>query len=199
MYKRLKPFYRIILASAFLSLALVSCDKDDVPHHSSAYYIAESEKLVIPASIALPEGPHSNNKRVATFFAVGVQKYKAQQKAGASTYEWVLVGPQADLYDNRNAKVGTHGVGPHWQLSPKDSIFAQQFAPPRTAPSSEPNTVDWLLLMPKAGTTPTGIFKNVSYIQRIATKGGKAPATLPTSATETVEVQYTAIYRFTRS
>jgi len=197
MYKRLSSYYQFILASAVLSLTLVSCDKE-VPHDSPAYYIAESEKLVIPATVTLPEDPHSNHKRVATYFAVGVQKYKAQLKAGASTYEWVLVGPQADLYDNRNAKVGTHGVGPHWQLSPKDSIFAQQFSPARTAPSPEPNTVDWLLLMPKAGTTPTGIFKHVLYIQRIATKGGKAPATLPASATEMVEVPYTAIYRFSK-
>ena len=52
--------------------------------------------------------------------------------------------------------------------------------------------------MPKAGTTPTGIFADVDYIQRIATKGGKAPLTPPTSLTETVDVKYKTVYRFTR-
>jgi hypothetical protein len=52
--------------------------------------------------------------------------------------------------------------------------------------------------MPKTGTVPTGIFSHVAYIQRIATKGGKAPATLPSAASDTVDVKYTAIYRFTK-
>jgi hypothetical protein len=51
--------------------------------------------------------------------------------------------------------------------------------------------------MPKAGKTPTGIFANVAYIQRIATQGGKAPVIPPASLNETVEVKYTAVYRFT--
>jgi hypothetical protein len=52
--------------------------------------------------------------------------------------------------------------------------------------------------MPKAGTIPTGIFADVDYIQRIATKGGKAPTAPPTTATETVEIKYQAVYRFTK-
>jgi hypothetical protein len=79
-----------------------------------------------------------------------------------------------------------------------DSIYAQVFTPAKSAASPDPGSIDWLLLMPKTGKVPTGIFANVSYIQRIATKGGKAPTTLPVSAGETVEVKYTAIYRFTK-
>jgi hypothetical protein len=52
--------------------------------------------------------------------------------------------------------------------------------------------------MPKIGKAPTGIFADVSYIQRIATKGGKAPATAPVSASDTIDVHYTAVYRFTK-
>ena len=50
--------------------------------------------------------------------------------------------------------------------------------------------------MPKQGKAPTGIFADVSYVQRLATKGGKAPTKAPTAATDVVEVGYTAIYRF---
>lgn len=168
--------------------------------NSPAALIAASEKLEIPAAIDLPSNLPYGNARIATFFAEGVQKYKAQPIAGSDpvTYQWVFVAPRADLYDSTNAKVGTHSAGPTWQLSAMDSIYGQHYSPPRTAPSPDSESIDWLLLKPKSGTTPTGIFANVSYIQRIATKGGKAPATPPTSAGETVEVKYKAVYRFTK-
>lgn len=197
MYKQQGRFITSILISALLVMAVVACNKDKETDTSPAHHIAESEKLVIPAAIDLPGG----NTRVATYFAEGVQKYKAQPKAGSSpvTYEWVFVAPEAKLYDATNAKIGTHSAGPSWQLTgATDSIFGQAFSPAKLAASPDPTSIDWLLLMPKTGKVPTGIFANVSYIQRIATTGGKAPATLPASAGETIEVKYTAIYRFTK-
>jgi len=168
--------------------------------NSASAHIAASENLIIPAAVAVPTNLPGGNTRVATYYAVGVQKYKARIKAGSDPvlYEWAFVAPQADLYDITNAKLGTHGAGPFWEISPADSIFAQQFSPARTAPSSDPESIDWLLLMPKVGTTATGIFADVDYIQRIATKGGKAPLTPPTSLTQTVEVKYKTVYRFTK-
>jgi hypothetical protein len=129
-----------------------------------------------------------------------VQKYKARIKTGSDpeSYEWVFVAPQADLYDINNEKVGTHGAGPFWQISSLDLIFGQQFTPAKTSPSEDPESIDWLLLMPKIGTTPTGIFADVDYIQRIATKGGKAPLTPPVNLAETIDVKYKALYRFTK-
>lgn len=199
MYKRARSLRALFLVPALLSLAFVACEPDnDVHQGSPAQQIEASEGLVLPASIALPDNPHGYT-RVATYYAKGVQMYKAQLKAGTTAvYEWVLVAPDAKLYDKTNKKVGSHGAGPFWEVSAMDSIFAQHFAPPRTAPSPVANSVDWLLLMPKAGKTATGIFSNVAYIHRIATQGGKAPATPPANATATTEVKYTAIYRFTK-
>jgi len=195
---KLKSIYPTLFLKALLfAVALSSCKKDkEVNLNSPMYQIERSEKLILPAEVDLPTG----NTRVATFFAEGVQKYKAQVKAGSNpvTYEWAFVAPQADLYDITDKKIGTHAAGPTWQLSAADSIYGQHFSPAKTAPSPDANSIDWLLLMPKAGKTPTGIFANVSYIQRIATVGGKAPAVLPTNAAETAEVKYTAIYRFTK-
>jgi hypothetical protein len=189
------------LTASFLSLTFIACEKDkEVKDESPAAQIAASEKLVIPAAVDLPANP-SGHIRIATYFATGVQKYKAQLVPGTTParYEWVFVAPLADLYDATNAKVGTHTAGPTWQLpGGQDSIHAQQFSPARTAPGTVPNTIDWLLLMPKTGKVPTGIFANVAYIQRIATKGGKAPATAPVNAAETIDVPYTAIYRLTK-
>ncbi len=199
--KKLKNIYPTILLNAILFAAvLTGCKKDnDIDINSPAYQIRESEKLVIPAAVDLPSNLPDGNTRVATYYAEGVQKYKAQAKAGTNpvTYEWVFVAPQALLYDESNKITGTHGAGPFWQLSAQDSIFAQHFSPAKTAPSPD-GSIDWLLLMPKAGKTPTGIFQHVAYIQRIATTGGKAPAILPLSAAETADVKYTAIYRFSK-
>ncbi|HYE55242.1 MAG TPA: DUF3455 domain-containing protein [Chitinophagaceae bacterium] len=197
----MKKYYsKVILIAACVAAAIASCKPDDNPGaHSPAWYIHKSEKLDIPASVDLPANP-KGHARIATYFAEGVQKYKAQVKAGSDpvTYEWVLVAPQADLYNKHNALVGTHSAGPSWQLfGGKDSIFAQHFSPARTAPSPD-GSIDWLLLMPKAGKTPTGIFSNVSYIQRIATGGGKAPNTPPANVNQTVDVKYIAVYRFSK-
>jgi hypothetical protein len=211
-------FRKFILMPALLSVTFIACKRDDLAtmataennsslaartgenNNSPAAHIVASEKLVIPSAIDLPANLPNGNTRVATFYAEGVQKYKAQQIVGSDpvTYQWVFVAPLADLYDATNAKVGTHSAGPTWQLSPMDSIYGQQYSPPKTASSPDAGSIDWLLLKPKTGTTPTGIFANVSYIQRIATKGGKAPDTPPLNANETVEVKYKAVYRFTK-
>ncbi|HEU5166428.1 MAG TPA: DUF3455 domain-containing protein [Chitinophagaceae bacterium] len=217
-YKK-HSFQEFLTVAFIFSTALMACKKESVTPNSSeeiavssaisslaangnspAAHINASEKSEIPAAVAVPENFPNGNTRIATFYAVGVQKYKARVKAGSDpvTYEWVFVAPKADLYDITNTKVGNHGAGPFWTTSLLDSIFAQQFTPARTAPGEDPESIDWLLLMPKTGTTPTGIFADVDYIQRIATKGGKAPLTLPTNINDTVEVKYKAVYRFTK-
>jgi len=191
-----------LLVSVLCSVIVFSCKKSEsvIDPNSPASQIAASENLVIPASVDLPTNAPNGNARVATFYAVGVQKYKAQEIAGSSpvAYQWTFVAPQADLYDATNKKVGNHSAGPTWQLSAADSVFGQAYTPPRTAPGGDAGSIDWLLLMPKEGKSPTGIFADVSYVQRIATKGGKAPTVPPTAATDVVEVGYTAVYRFSR-
>jgi hypothetical protein len=177
-----------------------SIPSPEANRNSPAAHIAASENLIIPAAVDLPANLPNGNTRVATYYAIGVQKYKARIKAGSDpvAYEWGFVAPEADLYDKTNGKAGTHGAGPFWEVSTLDSIFAQHFTPARTSSSPDPESIDWLLLMPKTGTTPKGIFAEVDYIQRIATKGGKAPVAPPTSLVETVEVKYKAVYRFTK-
>ncbi len=181
---------------------IFACKEDEqIDTSAPSFLIAESDKLTIPTEVDLPANGSKGNTRVVTYYAEGVQKYKAQQKAGSDpvAFEWVFVAPEADLFDASNAKIGTHYVGPSWEIAgSKGLINGQAFSPAKTAKSSDANSIDWLLLMPKSGTTPSGVFADVDYIQRIATTGGKAPATPPTSATQTTEVEYTAIYRFSK-
>ena len=181
---------------AFVLSTILSCNEaDETDPDSPGFFIAESEKLVVPAEVDLP---NAGNTRIATYYATGVQIYNARLKAGSdpAAYEWVFASPSAILFNDKNEQVGTHFAGPSWQLESGDRINGQQFTPAKTK-SMAPNSIDWLLLMPKDGSTPTGIFKDVIYIQRIATTGGKAPATPPASASETIGVEYTAVYRFT--
>jgi hypothetical protein len=189
-------------ASSFIVVliltAMISCSKEDeADPDSPSYHIAASEKLAMPVEVDLP---NSGNTRVATYYATGVQIYNARQKADTdpAVYEWVFASPSAILFNDKNEQVGTHFAGPSWQLQSGDRINGQQFTPAKTK-SMDPGSVDWLLLMPKEGSAPTGIFKDVIYIQRIATTGGKAPTTPPASASETIGVEYTAVYRFTKS
>ena len=143
------------LFALVLLLASVSCKKENHEMRSPAYRIAQSEKLIIPAEVDLPVNSPAGNTRLATYYAEGVQKYKAQVKAGSNpvSYEWVFVAPKADLYDASNAKVGTHEAGPYWvvpqlQTGMKDSIFAQQFTPARTV-TPDAGSIPWLQLRPK--------------------------------------------------
>lgn len=194
-------FRQTALGLIALGCLTIACrhDKHD-KLKTPADYLRESEAVLMPAIVDLPDNSPKGNVRVATYYAEGVQKYKAQPKAGTNPvqYEWVFVAPQADLYDASNKKVGTHGAGPFWQLLPTDSLFAQPFSPAKNAPSPDAGSIDWLLLKPKVGTTPTGLFAGVEYIQRIATGGEKAPLIPPASATETADIKYIAVYRFSK-
>ncbi len=194
-----KNFKNIIALPVITTMVMLACKKEkQTDTETPAYKIAASEKLVIPAAIDLPANLPGGNSRLATYYAEGVQKYKAQLKPGSSTeYEWVFIAPEADLYDAYNTKVGIHGAGPYWTVAASDSIFAQHYTPQKTV-TPDANSITWLQLMPKEGKTASGIFSNVIYIQRIATTGGKAPTAAPQSLSDTVNVFYTAIYRFSK-
>lgn len=188
-----------MIALSVVVLLMTSCDQDKEDLvQTPASKIVASESLSIPAEITLPANP-GGHTRISTLYADGVQKYVSKEKTGTpGVFEWSFVAPQANLFDQTNKKIGTHSAGPTWQLSVTDSIYAQAFSPAKTAPSPEAGNIPWLLLKTKEGKTPTGAFAGVEYIQRIATTGGIAPANAPTAAGQTVEVAYTAIYRFSK-
>ncbi|MBC7936482.1 MAG: DUF3455 domain-containing protein [Rhizobacter sp.] len=196
---KIKLFLKCLLAAVLLTGTAGGCSEENSVFYSPSYYIMKSEDLLFDSVIDLPANLPTGNSRVATYYAMGVQKYKSQVKAGTNPilYEWVLAGPKAVLFDAGNKKIGSHGAGPFWELSPADSIFAQQFNPVK-AVTPDGSSIPWLQLMPKNGRTPTGIFLNVAYIQRIATTGGKAPTVAPVSLSDTVDVKYTAVYRFSK-
>jgi hypothetical protein len=136
-----------------------------------------------PSPIKVPAG----NKQFLSAHAVGVQIYAC----GATG--WTFVAPRANLYDHRGRLIATHFAGPTWQATDGSKVVGKLVAP---APS-DGTAIPWLLLS-AASTTP-GTFADTSFIQRVNTTGGLAPAAATCNAgtlgTQS-EVPYTADYRF---
>ncbi|MEU6351568.1 DUF3455 domain-containing protein [Streptomyces sp. NPDC047072] len=133
-----------------------------------------------PAALAVPDG----NKLTAVFSARGVQTYTCTDGA------WKLLEPAATLSDKRGRTVALHSRGPVW-VSTVDGSAVNAAA---IANSPKTGTIPELLLQATA-TRGTGEFGGVSYIQRLNTTGGVAPAGTCTG-TDQVGVQYTATYAF---
>ena len=122
-------------------------------------------------------------------YATGVQVYRWD---GLS---WVFVEPIADLFADAdyNGKVGIHYRGPTWQSNSGSKVVATRLfgcTPDATA-------IPWLLLE-TVSTTGPGIFSPVTYVQRVNTTGGLAPAVPGLLIGQVVEVPYTAEYYFYR-
>ena len=115
--------------------------------------------------------------------------------AGAITYAWVLKAPDAVLTDAGGAVVGTHGAGPEWTSTDGSMVNGMKVLQ-ANAPGTT-SAIPWLLLR-ASSTTGTGSSSNITYIQRVNTVGGVAPATGcggATSGTQT-SVAYMADYYF---
>jgi hypothetical protein len=141
-----------------------------------------------PGGIAVPEG----NKPFLVAHATGVQIYRCN---GVS---WGLVAPRANLYGDNGQLIATHFGGPSWQAKDGSKVVAQRIKDPVTV---DPTAIPWLLLEAKQATAgPDGDrLAGTTYIQRVATTGGLAPAastcTADTAGAE-VEEPYTADYVF---
>jgi hypothetical protein len=148
----------------------------------------------LPSAIAVPTG----NKLAIHDRGIGNQVYTCTQTgggdAGAVSYGWVLKGPDAILYNATFAQVGTHGVGPEWTSTDGSVVNGTKLG---QASGATTTAVAWLLLK-ASSTTGTGVFTNVTYVQRLNTVGGAAPATGCSAGTVSTEtsVAYSADYYF---
>lgn len=123
-------------------------------------------------------------------YAEGVQIYRWDGAA------WVFVAPEAVLYscDSDDADVvGFHYAGPTWESNSGSTVVGAVLE--RATP--DPDAIPWLLLRAVSAEGP-GPFRRVTYIQRVNTEGGKAPAYPGDFVGEVAEVPYTADYYFYR-
>jgi hypothetical protein len=85
--------------------------------------------------------------------------------------QWTLTGPDAKLFDPSGREVGAHFAGPTWQSTDGSKVTGK----PAANASPDPQSIPWLMLT-AADHSGDGVMKSVSSIQRLHTKGGKAPA-----------------------
>lgn len=145
----------------------------------------------VPTRIEVPAG----NKLFLVGHAVGVQIYSCN--ATPSGYAWGLVAPRADLFDDNGKLIVTHFAGPTWQAKDGSRVVGQRV----DGVTVDATAIPWLKLA-AASTSPGADgdrLAGTTYIQRIATTGGLAPAAADCNggtAGTTVEVPYTADYFF---
>jgi Protein of unknown function (DUF3455) len=123
-------------------------------------------------------------------YALGVQVYRWSGTA------WVFVEPVANLFADRNyhGQVATHYAGPTWESNSGSKVVARRV----DGCSPSPSAIPWLLLE-KVSTEGPGIFDGVTFVQRVNTTGGTAPAAPGSFVGEETRVPYTAEYYFYRA
>lgn len=144
--------------------------------------------LPLCQSIQVAEG----NKVSFHTYAVGVQVYRWNGAA------WVFVEPVASLHANKgfHGQVGTHYAGPTWESNSGSRVVGRRVV--NTGCTPDANSIPWLLLE-AVDTDGPGIFSRVTFIQRVNTTGGIAPAAPGTSVGQEARVPYTAEYFFYRA
>jgi uncharacterized protein DUF3455 len=128
--------------------------------------------------------------------AKGVQIYKSVEGKDGQL-EWALEAPLADLFSREGKPLGSHYEGPSWEATDGSKVTRDK--EPAVKIAAAPNAkedIPWRLITVKAEGAKEGTFSNVVYIQRINTKGGKAPAKAPMRVGTKVGVDYRATYYF---
>ena len=142
------------------------------------------------SSIRVEEG----NKLAFHTYARGVQIYRWN----GVTAKWDFVAPVASLFaeENYHGEVATHYVGPTWESKSGSKVVGRRVL--GTGCTPDQTAIPWLLLEKVSNQGP-GIFGSVTFIQRVNTTGGNAPAEPGTVDGEVKEVGYTAEYYFYRA
>lgn len=164
---------------------------------------AAAATLMVPLTalaqgmMELPEPVRAPAGHTATMTAVGIGEltYECRAKANdAAAFEWVFVGPVAKLVDAKTQKeVGKYYGGPTWESMDGSKVTGKQVAVAPAMPGSIP-----LQLVKAEPAIGTGAMTGVTYIQRVNTKGGVAPADPCTAGTMGAKktVPYQADYVF---
>src|SRR4029079_1979628 len=129
------------------------------------------------------------NKVALQVLAVGVKIYRWD---GAT---WQFVAPDAQLFadDGQHGLVGTHFGGPTWKSNSGSTVVGTVL----NKCTPDPDSIPWLLLGAASNTGP-GIFEDVTFIQRLNTKGGNAPTDPGEFVGQEAKVPYSADYVFYR-
>ena len=133
--------------------------------------------------------PEAGNRLSSRVYALGVQIYRW------SGTNWAFIAPEATLYSDPcyEDPVGTHYAGPTWEANDGSWVKATRVdgcTPYRGA-------IPWLLLK-MSSNSGNGVFGRVTFIQRVNTIGGAAPAEAGAFIGDEARVPYTTEYYFYR-
>jgi hypothetical protein len=198
--------HRSLFASGLFVLALA------LPVAASAQHGGPIEVPAVPANLTVDAGnvPYLQTR------AYGTQNYVCLPNATGGV-AWKLFGPQATLYPtSAPMQIATHFLSlnpeeqgtprPTWQHSIDGSaVWARVVQPSTDSNYVAPGAIPWLLLE-KVGTAegPIGgaLLAQTTFIHRVKTEGGVAPATGCASTTQLgaiALVPYSTDYIFYRA
>jgi hypothetical protein len=136
--------------------------------------------------------PPANEQLLLQVHAKGDQVYTC--KEGVTQFAWTLKAPDAQLFDKDGKPFGKHFAGPSWEASDGSRVTGKAVV---NVPSPDADSIPWLLVN-IVNHEGTGLLSRATSIQRINTKGGKAPASGcdTAHAGQEVRVPYSADYLF---
>ena len=139
-----------------------------------------------PAEITPPAG----NKAVLTLVGAGDLSYECKAVADKpGSFAWTFAGPNAKLLDANKKEVGKYYGGPTWESMDGSKVTGKQLAVSPGAAGSIP-----LQLVQANPSVGEGAMKDVTYIQRLKTVGGVAPAS-PACEAKNVGAKTTVPYQ----
>lgn len=142
----------------------------------------------VPAQLQPPQ----SSQLILQVHAKGDQIYTCKGDSGQLS--WTLKAPEAQLFDKDGKPVGKHFAGPSWEAADGSRVTGKAAA---NAPSPDPDSIPWLLVN-VVSHEGSGVLSNATHIQRLNTKGGKAPASGcdAAHANQELRVPYSADYLF---
>jgi hypothetical protein len=148
------------------------------------------DNAALPEPVRVPMG----QKLLMSTTGVGEITYECREKKDmAGAHEWAFVAPVATLYGEGRQVVGRYYAGPTWESADGSKVTGKQLAVAPAAPGNIP-----LQLVKAEPAMGAGAMQGVSYIQRLNTKGGVAPAAPCDAGTKgrRQQVAYEADYVF---
>ncbi len=143
----------------------------------------------LPPSLAVPPG----TDLAFALEAEGVQVYACAR--GPGSYSWVFKAPEAALTEASGRAAGTHSAGPTWQSTDGSKVTGAKLE----AATPDASAIPWLLLRADSHAG-SGRMEDVTFVQRIRTSGGNAPAEGcdASHVGDLARVPYRAVYCFYR-
>ena len=140
------------------------------------------QNLVIPNNLRVPPG----HTLLFQAYGKGVQIYACPVNAATAPTPHAILSRDARDLDHL---VAIHYAGPTWEALDGSKVVGEKLV---STPSPDPKSVPWLLLQ-ASSHAGTGLLSQVTFIQRLSTQGGVAPANC---SNQEVSAEYSALYLF---